>query len=136
MASATAAGSSWGTNTPLMPSRICSTDPLSAVAMTGSLGAAGTALGGLGPVGLAVGAALAGVTLGIKQAAEASLQLAETAGRLQDFAETTGFTIAQLQALEHAGAKVGVSSQSMSTALERFSVAMDDVKQAMGLDYR
>ena len=97
-----------------------------AVAMTGSLGAASTVLSGLGPAGLAVGAALAAATLGLKQAAEASLRLAESAGRLQDFAETTGFTVAQLQVLEHAGAKVGVSSQSMTTTLERFSVAMGD----------
>jgi hypothetical protein len=58
--------------------------------------------------------------------------LAERAGRLKDFSETTGFTVVQLQALEKAGAQVGVSAESVSKGLERFSVAMDDIKKGTG----
>lgn len=101
-----------------------------------ALGSVGTVLTGLGPVGLAVAAAIGTVAIGFKTAAEAALGLAERAGKLKDFAETTGFTVTELQALEKAGAQVGVSSDQVNRALERFSVAMDDVKAATGPVYQ
>jgi phage-related minor tail protein len=73
--------------------------------------------------------------VGLHHAATASLELADRAGKLKDFSETTGFTVIELQALEKAGAQVGVSSESVTKGLERFSVAMDDVKQATGPVY-
>lgn len=98
-------------------------------AAASSFGAAGSALAALGPAGIAAAAALGLVTVGFKQAADAALALADRAGKLKDFSETTGFTVVQLQALEKAGAQVGVSSESVTRGLERFSVAMDDVKK-------
>lgn len=101
-------------------------------AAVSSFGAAGSALAALGPAGIAAAAALGLLTVGFKQAADAALALADRAGKLKDFSETTGFTVVQLQALEKAGAQVGVSSESVTRGLERFSVAMDDVKKGTG----
>jgi len=101
-------------------------------AAANSFGSLGAVLTAFGPVGIAAAAALGLVSLGLKQAADAALALAETAGKLKDFSETTGFTVVQLQALQKAGAQVGVSADSVSRGLERFSVAMDDVKKGTG----
>lgn len=103
-----------------------------AQSMAGSLGGAGQVLGSLGPAGLGTAAVIAGLAIAFKSAADAALALAERAGKLKDFSETTGFTVVQLQALEKAGEQVGVSSESVTRGLERFSVAMDDVKKGTG----
>lgn len=82
----------------------------------------------------AVGATaiIGGFVLGFQKLSMAAMELADRAGKLQDFAETTGFTVLQLQAMEKAGAQVGVSADSVGRGLERFSVAMDDVKKGTG----
>lgn len=104
-------------------------------AAASSFGPAGAALAAMGPAGIAAASALGLLTVGFHQAASAALALADRAGKLKDFAETTGFTVVQLQALEKAGAQVGVSSESVTRGLERFSVAMDDVKKGVGPVY-
>lgn len=101
-------------------------------AAVSSFGTAGAALAAMGPAGIAAAAALGLLSVGFKQAADAALALADRAGKLKDFAETTGFTVVQLQALEKAGHDVGVTSESVTRGLERFSVAMDDVKKGSG----
>jgi len=104
-------------------------------AAASSFGTVGAALASIGPAGLAAAATLGVLSLGFKQAADAALALADTAGKLKDFSETTGFSVVQLQALQKAGAQVGVSAESVSRGLERFSVAMDDVKKGTGPVY-
>jgi hypothetical protein len=99
--------------------------------LSSSLGAAGSALGAMGPIGLAVGIALGAATLGFKQVADAALALADRAGKLKDFSETTGLSIAQLQALGQAGSQVGVSADAINRGLERFSVAMDEATRKL-----
>jgi hypothetical protein len=85
----------------------------------------------MGPIGLAVGIALGAATLGFKQVADAALALADRAGKLKDFSETTGLSIAQLQALGQAGSQVGVSADAINRGLERFSVAMDEATRKL-----
>lgn len=104
-------------------------------AAASSFGAVGSALAAVGPAGIVAAASLGVLTLGFKQASDAALELAETAGKLKDFSETTGFTVVQLQALIKSGAQVGVSADSVTRGLERFSVAMDDVKKGAGPVY-
>jgi len=105
---------------------------LQMASLAGGMGATGSILTAFGPWGFAASAALGLMTAGFHQAAAAATILADRAGKLKDFAETTGFTVLQLQALEKAGAQVGVSSESVSKALEKFSVAMDDIKKGKG----
>jgi hypothetical protein len=103
--------------------------------LAGSLGRVGALLTALGPGGLATAAIFGGFALGLKQVADAAMHLADRAGKLKDFSETTGLSVIQLQALEKAGAQVGVTAESVNRGLERFSVAMDDIKQATGPVY-
>src|SRR6266568_930897 len=70
------------------------------VGFASRLGTVGPLLVALGPAGIAASAALVALTLGLKGAADAALKLSETAGKLKDLSETTGFTVVQLQALE------------------------------------
>jgi hypothetical protein len=106
-----------------------------AQALAGRLGPLGGLLTAGGAGGLALAAGLGMAALGIHAAADAALKLADRAGKLKDFAETTGFTVIELQALEKAGAQVGVSSESVTKALEKFSVEMQEVRLAAGGTY-
>lgn len=103
-----------------------------AQAFASRLGPIGSVLSSLGPIGLGAAAGIGGIAFALHQAAGASLALADRAGKLKDFAETTGFSVIQLQALEKAGAQVGVSSESVTKGLERFSRQMVDVRKATG----
>lgn len=110
--------------------------------LSGAAGSLGDGLSRLHPVfgslgggALTLTAVLAGLAIGYKQLQDAAMALADRAGKLEDFAETTGFTTIQLQALEKAGAAVGVTADSVNRGLERFSVAMDDVKKGSGSAY-
>src|SRR5262249_780185 len=70
-----------------------------AQAFAGRLGSVGQVLTAIGPAGLAVAAAIGAVAVGMKAAADASLALAERAGRLRDLSDTVGLTVTQIQAL-------------------------------------
>jgi hypothetical protein len=96
------------------------------------LGTIGSILVRLGPAGIAAGAALAVVSAGLIGAGNAALKMAETAGRIRDLAETTGFTTDQLQGLSRIAAQVGIDSGQLSTGLERFAASMDDISQRTG----
>jgi hypothetical protein len=103
-----------------------------AAMLSGRLGVLGTALTSLGPAGIAVAATIGAAAISMKLMSDAALQLADRAGKLKDFSETTGFTVIQLQALEKVGAQVGVTAESVNKGLERFSVAMEAAKQSSG----
>lgn len=103
-----------------------------ATAMAGSLGTAGSALIALGPAGIAAGAALGIVTLGVNSMVTAANELANTGGKLVDFAETTGLTTSQLQALQKTGAQVGVEAEKIGAGFERFSVSLDELRRGSG----
>lgn len=100
-----------------------------------SAGPLGAVLSTLGPGGIAAAAGIGAAVIAIHQMVSAATSLADRAGKLKDFAETTGFTVIELQALEKAGAQVGVSSESVTKALERFSVQMADVRLRTGETY-
>lgn len=103
--------------------------------LAGSFGVVGQVLMSMGTAGLAAAAALGVLTVGFTLAASAALSLADMAGKLTDFGETTGFNVIQLQALTKAGEQVGVSSEHITRGLERFSMAMDDIKKGTGSAY-
>lgn len=104
--------------------------------LAGRLGTVGSVLSALGPVGLAAAATVGAITLGLSKAAEAALELADRAGKLRDFSETTGFTTLQLQALQKAGADVGLSAEQVTGSLEKFAVQFDQLKTGSGDLYK
>lgn len=100
-----------------------------------SAGPLGSVLAALGPGGIVAAAGIGAAAIALHQMLTAATNLADRAGKLKDFSETTGFTVIQLQALEKAGAQVGVSAESVAKGLERFSVQMVDVRLQTGETY-
>lgn len=97
-----------------------------------SLGSFGMVLTSFGPAGLALGAILGGVVMALGKMKSMAHDLAETAGKLVDFAETTGFTTAQLQALHKAGGMVSLDVEKINTSFERFTVSMEQLRRGSG----
>jgi hypothetical protein len=97
--------------------------------LAGNLGAVGGIMAAMGPVGLAIGVAIAAVTLGFGLAAKAALNFADELGKLADTAETIGFTVEQLKALEVAAADVGISGEQLSGIMEKFSVTLGKARE-------
>ena len=103
-----------------------------AQAAAGSLGPVGTFLGSLSPAGLAAGAAI-GITVGaLSTLIEGVDQLADKAGRMRDFGEQVGLTVARVQAFEIAGADVGVSSEKIAAGLSKLSAEMEQTRRGTG----
>lgn len=93
-----------------------------------SLGPLGTLLTGLGPIGTVAAAGLA-VAVGIMyEMAKAADELSERAAALKNFAEATGFTTTQVQALTAEGAKFSLTTEQITTGLQRLAVALADAK--------
>ena len=98
--------------------------------LAGNLGAVGGIMARLGPAGLAIGAALGAMTLAFGAAAVAALDLADKAGKLVDLSDTIGVTVVQLQALELAGAQVGLSADQVSGGLEKFGATLGSLRDS------
>ena len=103
-----------------------------AQAAAGSLGPVGTFLGSLSPAGLAAGAAI-GITVGaLSKLIEGVDQLADKAGRMRDFGEQVGLTVARVQAFEIAGADVGVGAEKIAAGLSKLSAEMEQTRRGTG----
>lgn len=92
-------------------------------------------LGGLARAFSAVGAAGLAMTVAVAalyKARDAANALADKAGRMVDFAETTNLTTAALQSLERAGSQVGVKSEKIGTSFERFSIQIEELRRGTG----
>lgn len=95
-------------------------------------GAVGSALAGLGPAGLAAAAGIVVATLGMHKLVQEVNALADRGGKMVDFAETTGLTTTQLQALQKAAAGVGIDSEKVGTGFERFTVQLEQLRRGSG----
>jgi X-X-X-Leu-X-X-Gly heptad repeat protein len=103
-----------------------------ATATASSLGPVGTILTSLGPAGLAAGAAIGVTVAGLFKLADGANQLADKAGRIRDFGQQVGLTAAQVQALEIAGADVGLSAEKIATGLSKLSAEMEQTRRGTG----
>src|SRR5947209_599975 len=103
-----------------------------ATGLTGSLGLAGTAMLGLGPIGLAVGAALGIAYLAFTKMTEAAHNFAQGATELKSFAAVTGLTLTQAAAVSKLGVEFGVGSEQVRAFVEKFTIGMDEVRRAAG----
>ena len=103
-----------------------------ATATAESLGPVGTFLTSLGPAGLAAGAAIGVTVTGLFKLAEGADQLADKAGRIRDFGQQVGLTVAQVQALEIAGADVGLKAEKIAAGLGKLSAEMEQTRRGTG----
>jgi hypothetical protein len=86
----------------------------------------------LGPAGLAAGAALGALAIGFKAAADAALAMGQRAGALRDMNETVGLSVESLQALQIAAGRTGVSSEQLTTGIEKFSASLSEIREQSG----
>jgi hypothetical protein len=107
-----------------------------AAALAGSTGIAGTALLGLGPVGLTVAAALGAVYLAFDRIKEGAKAAGVYARDIRDFANATGFSTAQVQALSDVLQQNGIAQDKARSGLEKFSVAREEARRGDGELYQ
>ena len=63
---------------------------------------------------------------------EGADQLADKAGRIRDFGQQVGLTVAQVQALEIAGADVGLKAEKIAAGLGKLSAEMEQTRRGTG----
>lgn len=100
-----------------------------------SLGPVGTMLMGLGPIGIAAAGGLALVLGVMYEMSKASNELAERSRGIREFAEATGLTTTQVQALTAEGTKFSLTSEQIAGGLQRLSVNLADAKRGTGALY-
>lgn len=100
-----------------------------------SLGPLGTLLTGLGPIGLTVAAGIGAAVAIMYEMAKAANELGDRAGQLRNFAEATGLSTGQVQALTSEGAKFSLSSEQISIGLQRLATNLDMARQGTGTLY-
>jgi lambda family phage tail tape measure protein len=102
------------------------------VAMSAGLGPVGVALAGFGPLGLIAAAGFGAASSAMGYLREQADQFGEKASKLHDFAETAGLSAVQLQVLQHAGAGVGLTVDTLQASFEKFSVSLGELKTGTG----
>lgn len=98
----------------------------------GSFGVAGQALTALGPVGLAVAATIGTLIAGFNIASDAAHSLAEKSKELREFAEATGLTTQQVQALKSEAGKFGIDSETLSSGIQKFTAGFQQLRLGTG----
>lgn len=101
-------------------------------AAAGATGTFGGALSALGPWGIAAAATIGGVVLALNAMSSASHALAEKSQELRRFAEITGLTTAQVQALRSEASKFGVTSEEAEHAVQQFTARFNDLRLGQG----
>ena len=81
---------------------------------------------------MAAGAAIGVTVAGLFKLAEGADQLADKAGRIRDFGQQVGLTVAQVQALEIAGADVGLKAEKIAAGLGKLSAEMEQTRRGTG----
>jgi len=105
------------------------------VALAGGAGPVGVFLAGLGPWGLAAAAGLGAAKDVFMVLVNAAAEVGAKAQALQAFSLVTGLATDQIQKLEEAGAKFGLSTENVSRFVDQFSVKLDEARKASGTYY-
>lgn len=96
------------------------------------LGPVGSALISMGPAGLVAAAGIGGVISALGKMSEMANELATKASRISNFAEQTGLSTDQVQALNLATVKYGKTSEETNTVIERAAQAWDQLRKGQG----
>lgn len=101
-------------------------------ASAGSFGVVGQTLTALGPLGLAAAATIGTVAAGFNIASDAAHALADKAKELREFAEATGLTTQQVQALKAEAGKFGIDSETLSAGIQKFTTGFQQLRLGTG----
>jgi len=97
--------------------------------LAGSAGGIGGALSAIGPAGLIAGAALGGMALAGKAAANSIEAVIARSAHLADISEKTGLGTDALQKLDFVGAQVGVTLEDSSGAIMKLQRSLGEAAQ-------
>jgi hypothetical protein len=96
------------------------------------LGPIGSALIGMGPAGLVAAAGIGGVISALGKMSEMANDLATKSSRISNFAEQTGLSTDQVQALNLATVKYGKTSEETNAVVEKTAQAWDQLRKGQG----
>src|SRR6185312_8988053 len=105
---------------------------LQLVALAGGLGPVGVVLASFGPVGLVAAAGITLIVDAIENVVREADRLGELSRSLRDVGESANLTTTQVQALQIAGAAVGLDSQQIATGFEKFNTQLAQLKDGSG----
>lgn len=103
--------------------------------LTHELGPVGIALRAIGPIGIAVGAAIGVAVLAMDKLKEQANEAGQWAAQLQNAANVIGLNTTELQALNEVASSVGVTANDNIAAFERFSVSLGQLRDGTGSLY-
>lgn len=103
--------------------------------LAGSTGLVGTALLGLGPIGLATAAALGAVYLAFDKISSGAKAAGQYSRDVRDFGNATNFTTTEVQALSDVFQQNGISAEKSRSGLEKFAVAREEARHGSGALY-
>ena len=96
------------------------------------LGPVGSALIGMGPAGLAAAAGLGGLITALGKVSDLANEMAAKSQKLSKSSELFGLTTDEIQALSDVTQKAGKSQDDTTTAVERATVAWDQLRNGQG----
>ena len=103
-----------------------------ATGMASNFGIMGSLLTVMGPEGIAAAAGVGAIVVAIDKMIESANRMGELAQSLTNIADTAGITTTQLQGLQIAGDRVGISSEMMTQSLDMFTVSVEQLRQGTG----
>jgi hypothetical protein len=101
-------------------------------ALSAGAGPVGTFLAGLGPWGFAAAAGLGAVSSIFTSLSEGAARFGDKQIEVRKFGEATGLTAAQIKTLTQEGSRLGISSEQVAGAVEKFTTQLDEAHQKSG----
>ncbi len=101
-------------------------------AAAGSAGTLGQVLSSLGRGGVVAAAGIGLAVLAIKAMSDASHDLAEKSIELRRFADVTGLTTIQIQALRSEAAKFGLTGDDIQSSIQQFTARFNELRIGQG----
>lgn len=102
------------------------------IALSAGAGPAGVFLSALGPWGLAASIGMGLLEKAFGAAAASAHALAEKSRELEQFAQQTGLTTDQVQALRNEAGKFHITSDQAATAIRNFTARFDELRNGSG----
>lgn len=104
----------------------------SLIAMSAGAGPVGVFLSALGTWGTAAAVGLGAARSGFEFFNAEATRMGEHALAVRNFADSTGFAIAEIKALKLAGGELGIEGDRIQAWAERFAISLDDVRKGIG----
>lgn len=103
-----------------------------ALGYAAGIGPIGAVLGSFGPWGVAAAAGIGLVTNALSYMQEQAEKVGDQSSSLRQFADGAGLTITQVRGLNDAGGSLGVSSEQMSSAIQKFTLNLGEARKGGG----